>query len=88
MTNNPQENNYKSKIINIIAKLDNGSHSSNQLQGIDEALTELFTAQFQSIITEVEQSKIISDFPLNPFESSYNKGIDTSLTIIKSKMEK
>ncbi len=32
----------KDKIINIIAKLDNGSHSSSQLQGVDEALTKLF----------------------------------------------
>ena len=35
----------KNKIINIIAKLDNGSHSSNQLQGVDEALTELFDTE-------------------------------------------
>ena len=32
----------KHKIIAIIAKLDNGSHSSNQLQGADEALFKLF----------------------------------------------
>jgi Tfp pilus assembly ATPase PilU len=32
----------KNKIISIIAKLDNGSHSSNQLQGADEALYKLF----------------------------------------------
>lgn len=32
----------KHEIINIIAKLDNGSHSSNQLQGVDEALLEIF----------------------------------------------
>jgi hypothetical protein len=32
----------KNEIIRIIGKLDNGSHSSNQLQGIDESLTKLF----------------------------------------------
>lgn len=30
------------EIITIIAKLDNGSHSSNQLQGADEELSQLF----------------------------------------------
>lgn len=35
----------KNRIINIIAKLDNGSHSSNQLQGVDEALFELFNKE-------------------------------------------
>ena len=35
------DNEVKNQIINIIAKLDNGSHSSNQLQGVDEALLEV-----------------------------------------------
>lgn len=30
------------EIINIIGKLDNGSHSSSQLQGTDEALYDVF----------------------------------------------
>jgi hypothetical protein len=34
----------KNRIISIIAKLDNGTHSANQLQGIDEALIELFNS--------------------------------------------
>lgn len=45
----------KSKIFNIVAKLDNGSHSSNQLQGVDEALTELFTDslhQYNTLVVE------------------------------------
>lgn len=32
----------KHEIMSIIAKLDNGSHSSNQLQGVDESLFKLF----------------------------------------------
>ncbi len=40
-----EEGEWKSKVINIVAKLDNGSHSSNQLQGVDEALNELIAAQ-------------------------------------------
>ena len=35
----------KNKIINMIAKLDNGPHSSDQLQGIDEALTILLETE-------------------------------------------
>ncbi len=34
-------------IRNLIAKLDNGSHSSSQLQAIDEALTDLFSQALQ-----------------------------------------
>jgi septal ring factor EnvC (AmiA/AmiB activator) len=34
----------KNRIVSIIAKLDNGTHSANQLQGIDEALIELFNS--------------------------------------------
>lgn len=37
----------KNKIISIIAKLDNGSHSSNQLQGVDESLTNLFVEELK-----------------------------------------
>ena len=36
------EKKLRHEITNIIAKLDNGSHSSNQLQGVDEALFDLF----------------------------------------------
>lgn len=32
----------KHKIVSIVAGLDNGSHSSNQLQGVDEALFKIF----------------------------------------------
>lgn len=32
---------YKNTIFNIIGKLDNGSHSSSQLQAVDEELQEL-----------------------------------------------
>jgi len=31
----------KPKLYNIIGKLDNGSHSSSQLQGVDEAIIDL-----------------------------------------------
>jgi len=38
---------WKSKLFNIVAKLDNGSHSANQLQGIDEAVSELIQSQIK-----------------------------------------
>lgn len=44
----------KNKIISIIAKLDNGSHSSNQLQGVDESLTNLFDEELKK-----EQEKLL-----------------------------
>jgi len=47
----------KFKIINIIGKLDNGSHSSNQLQGVDEALTELFSDQIQKAVEETRKEE-------------------------------
>lgn len=34
---------FREQIISIIAKLDNGSHSSNQLQGADEEIVEVFS---------------------------------------------
>lgn len=43
----------KGKIINIIAKLDNGSHSSDQLKGVDEALFELFHDHVEKIWEQV-----------------------------------
>jgi len=39
----------KHSIINIVAMLDNGSHSSSQLQAADEALSKLFHANQQTI---------------------------------------
>lgn len=55
--NTPRNEEIKSKIFNIIAKLDNGSHSSNQLQGADEALYELFlshlTTERTALIEEI-----------------------------------
>lgn len=42
----------KSQIISIIAKLDNGSHSANQLQGADEALVELFENTIKDLTAE------------------------------------
>lgn len=76
-TNNEQ---LRSKIINIIAKLDNGSHSSNQLQGVDEALTELFAAERAELIRKVESMKI-----KNPTgnEKGYNETIDYVLTLLR-----
>lgn len=47
----------KSKIFTIIAKLDNGSHSANQLQGADEALYELFIQREAEIVKTVEGVK-------------------------------
>lgn len=38
----------KSRIINTIAKLDNGSHSSSQLQAVDEYLTGVFNDAVRS----------------------------------------
>lgn len=43
MANKEQEEKLKSSIFGIIAKLDNGSHSANQLQGVDEELLKLFS---------------------------------------------
>ena len=40
-------------IRNLIAKLDNGSHSSSQLQAIDEALTDLFSQALQKRDSEL-----------------------------------
>lgn len=43
----------KNEIIRIIGKLDNGSHSSNQLKGIEETLTALFYAHLKEIKDEI-----------------------------------
>lgn len=45
-----QMEDWESEVIRIIAKLDNGSHSSNQLQGIDETLGRIIskTLSFQN----------------------------------------
>lgn len=81
-----QEENWRSQIINIIAKLDNGSHSSNQLQGADEALTELFASQLQSILSEVEKlpsyNMEVSSF--GHTESALNR--EQVLSIISNRM--
>lgn len=47
-----KEKNMKNKIISIIAKLDNGSHSSNQLRGVDELLTDLFSDEISKIVKQ------------------------------------
>lgn len=43
----------KNEIIRIIGKLDNGSHSSDQLQGIDETLVALFYAHLKELKDEI-----------------------------------
>ena len=46
---------WKGKVFNIVAKLDNGSHSANQLQGIDEAITALIQKLLQTAREEWEK---------------------------------
>jgi hypothetical protein len=52
----------KSEIYNIISKLDNGSHPSNQLQGVDEALVELFERELEKYKEALIWCSAASDF--------------------------
>jgi len=79
----------KGRIINIIAKLDNGSHSSNQLQGIDESLFELFSSGLISFLEsclpeESHKSPAALDEDYDKWASGYN----ACLAEIKSNIEK
>jgi hypothetical protein len=44
------------EVIPLVAKLDNGSHSSNQLQGVDEAITDLITRTYSQAYEEGQQN--------------------------------
>jgi hypothetical protein len=60
-----------SEIISIVAKLDNGSHSSNQLQGADEALVELFEREIDKYKEALQWCGGSNDFQ---FEGKARKG--------------
>lgn len=70
----------KHKIIDIIAKLDNGSHSSNQLQGIDETLTALFYEELAEIKKKIiEKSTFEPGSATNGWYQIYKDDLDSIL---------
>lgn len=74
------EINVKSEIIRIIAKLDNGSHSSNQLQGIDETLTAIFYAHLKELKNQIiEKSTFESGVSSNGLYQIYKDDLDSIL---------
>jgi hypothetical protein len=74
------EINVKSEIIRIIAKLDNGSHSSNQLQGIDETLTAIFYAHLKELKNQIiEKSTFEPGTSSNGWYQIYKDDLDSIL---------
>ena len=74
------EINIKSEIIRIIAKLDNGSHSSNQLQGIDETLTAIFYAHLKELKNQIiEKSTFEGGVSSNGWYQIYKDDLDSIL---------
>ena len=74
------EINIKSEIIRIIAKLDNGSHSSNQLQGIDETLTAIFYAHLKELKNQIiEKSTFEGGVSSNGWYEIYKDDFDSIL---------
>ncbi len=72
------EINIKSEIIRIIAKLDNGSHSSNQLQGIDETLTAIFYAHLKELKNQIiEKSTFEGGVSSNGWYQIYKDDLDS-----------
>lgn len=72
----------KEEIINVIAKLDNGSHSSNQLQGADEALFEIFKKNIEALrITEDEHPH------LSERMDDFHSGFNTARLIFQNKID-
>lgn len=72
--------NIKHEIIRIIGKLDNGSHSSNQLQGIDETLTALFYAYLKELKEEIiKKSTFESGVSSNGWYQIYKDDLDSIL---------
>lgn len=70
----------KNKIIAIIAKLDNGSHSSNQLQGVDESLTNLFYTELVEIKKKIiEKSTFEPGVSTNGWYQVYKDDLDSIL---------
>lgn len=74
------EINIKSEIIRIIAKLDNGSHSSNKLQGIDETLTAIFYAHLKELKNQIiEKSTFEGGVSSNGWYQIYKDDLDSIL---------
>lgn len=61
----PMTPTWKEEIFSIIGKLDNGSHSSNQLQGADEELTLLIEKtleqQRKELVRKIERLTIYTN---------------------------
>ncbi len=84
------------KIINIIGNLDNGSHSSSQLQGADEALTELFkdllSQSNQEIVKEIQELKMSKAGYISSMSSIKNhyeaKGWNRAVDGVNGKIDK
>lgn len=80
----------KSAIFSIITKLDNGSHSSSQLQGVDEALLELLLSyhakEIEDLIEKIKKMPFIwiDETP----EKKFHFWKDDALVILAKRLEK
>lgn len=79
----------KGKIINIIAKLDNGSHSANQLQGADEALAELFHSELERTKQEMKAEFVgeLKAIKEKNFNENWDKTYDEDVENLIKKYE-
>lgn len=79
----------KNRVIELIGRLDNGSHPSLQLQAIDEAISSMFASTWHAA-TQSERARVRALIPKgeeNPFNHEYTKAWNDCVGVLRAALD-